>query len=881
VRVEHSQLVACLDDTLITAFAEGQLEPNAMLEANAHARGCLSCHGRLISALRLSVTNGATVEEPLSPPKRRIIAADLLTPGTAVGRYTVLAMVGRGGMGQVYSAYDPKLDRRIALKLMHPQEDARDARAQDRLLREAQSIARLSHPNVVVVHDVGTFADRVFIAMEFIDGETLDAWVKAQTRTWRAILDVYLQAARGVAAAHGAGLVHRDLKPHNVMVSRQGAVRVTDFGIARRIGTADEAPPPGVEGESPAVSSAATLTHPGERLGTPRYMAPEQFRGERADARSDQYAFCVALHEALYGIHPFIDDGVAPLSPSGSRGVLRTPPGERDVPRWIRRVLVRGLSVRAEDRYPSMAALVAALEADPAVGTRRRLVAVGVVALVAAMPLVAREVVVQRRAELNRRVDAALGEATSLLLKAQATARDIRDERARAFNAFDARDDGRGEAAWQAALAQIPKADAAYADAERAFEKAELLSSTRTDAHERCADARLEHLVFEEELGIDDRARALEAALAQDDPGGQHLAHLREPGALQLAVKPEGVAVTLERYRREPATKRRVPDPLPPPARGVTTLPAGSYRLELHAPDGANVFVPFEIQRGQRTVVDVRVPPARAIPPDFAYVPAGEFWFGERDEGPRVDFLHTVPIHRRHAEAFMIARHETTFREWLAFVARLPRHERQRYLPNSAMGLRGVLRVRELGTGWELTFDSGRRYTARSGELLEYEGRQRLARQQWLDFPVAGISVPIVERYLAWLSETGRVPAARLCTELEWERAARGADDRPFPHGDDLAGDDANIDVTYGRASTAYGPDVVGSHPASRSPFGVDDLAGNVWEFTKASIGPDELQLRGGGFYFGVATARATNREASPRDLDNAIVGFRVCAPAP
>jgi formylglycine-generating enzyme required for sulfatase activity len=381
---------------------------------------------------------------------------------------------------------------------------------------------------------------------------------------------------------------------------------------------------------------------------------------------------------------------------------------------------------------------------------------------------------------------------------------------------------------------------------------------------------------------MDDRVRALEGALAQDDPVDRR-ALLKAPGTLQLTVKPDAVAMTLERYRREPMTKRRVPEPLPPPSVGETSLPAGSYRLSLRAPDGAQVFVPFEIQRGRRSVIDVTVPAASAIPADFAYVPAGEFWFGERDEKLRTEFFHTVPIHRRRTGAYFIARHETTFREWTTFVSTLPPRQRDRYLPTSSSGLYdNVIHLRSLGSGWELTFDvTSHRYTVRSGDVLQYVGRKTRARQQWLDFPVSGISVAQITPYLQWLARTKRVPGAHLCTELEWERAARGADDRLYPPGDDLEKDDANIDVTYGRVNSAFGPDVVGSHPASRSPFGVDDLAGNVWELAEPSVSSDQLILKGGGFYYAASSARATNREGVPRGFSQGAVGFRVCASAP
>ena len=225
-----------------------------------------------------------------------------------------------------------------------------------------------------------------------------------------------------------------------------------------------------------------------------------------------------------------------------------------------------------------------------------------------------------------------------------------------------------------------------------------------------------------------------------------------------------------------------------------------------------------------------------------------------------------MPIHRRHTDAFLIARHETTYRQWIEFLDALPDGERARHAPHVSAPLRGSLRLdlveRSLAAR---RFARPRSATRRAaGEPFVYAGRNRRARQDWLDFPVAGTAPADVERYLRWLRETGRVPGARLCSELEWERAARGADDRAYPHGDDLAQDDANFDVTYGRVDSAFGPDAVGAHPLSRSPFGVDDMAGNVFELVRSSVAKDELVIRGGAYFFSSATCRLTNRNAVP-----------------
>ncbi len=275
----------------------------------------------------------------------------LLGRGAQVGRYVILHPIGQGGMGVVYAGYDPELDRKVALKLLRPDRAGGEV-ARSRLLREAQAIARLSHPNVVAVFDAASFGDQVFIAMELVPGRTLREWLQEKPRSWREVIALFLDAGRGLAAAHAAGLVHRDFKPDNVLLGDDGRVRVVDFGLAR---------PAGIE----------TDDGDGSILGTPAYMAPEQLRGAPADARSDQYGFCVALWEALYGRRP------GDASPSA--GAPRASP----IPPWLRQALLRGLSADPAERHPSMDALLAVLGRDPW-RLRRRLLAAAAVLLVVA-----------------------------------------------------------------------------------------------------------------------------------------------------------------------------------------------------------------------------------------------------------------------------------------------------------------------------------------------------------------------------------------------------------------------------------------------------------------------------------------------------------------
>ena len=297
-----------------------------------------------------------------------------LPRGVEIGRYVVLERIGSGGMGVVYAAFDPELDRKVALKLVRPRAgEAASSTGRTRLLREAQALAKLTHPNVVVVHDVGTHRDLVFVAMEFVAGGTLTQWLAEHPRTIADILHVMIEAGRGLAAAHDRGLVHRDFKPDNVMIDRagdgiHGRVRVMDFGLARAHRTALDDPSEGLVPTSPGNESLA-LTRDVGLVGTPRYMSPEQLHRSELDERSDQFSFCVALYEALWREHPFGAESLGELAVAVLGGELRPEPKGVRVPSWIRRVVLRGLATDPAARWPSMHALLAALARDP---TRRR-----------------------------------------------------------------------------------------------------------------------------------------------------------------------------------------------------------------------------------------------------------------------------------------------------------------------------------------------------------------------------------------------------------------------------------------------------------------------------------------------------------------------------
>jgi serine/threonine protein kinase len=366
-----------------------------------HPGGAHSPAGEAMPGLTLPTQSMSLPLEDATIPEPDASESDLPLPTESqrIGHFIVLHKLGAGGMGVVYAAYDDALDRKVAIKILYPREDD-PSRTTFRLRREAQAMAKLSHPNVVQVFEVGEYEKRLFLAMEFVHGQTLDEWqgdapvdggddfgfgfgfgdaapapapapAEPQRRSWREIVAMHLQAGHGLAAAHRAGLVHRDYKPSNVIVSQDGRARVLDFGLARRDDTSEtRASRPSLEasfsdsigGRNPLEQS---ITMEGAVLGTPRYMSPEQITGQVVDARSDQFSFCVALFEALYGINPFASPNLGARMLRIMNDEVVPPPPGIDVPAWVHAAVVRGLRREPAARWPSMEALLAELTQEP------------------------------------------------------------------------------------------------------------------------------------------------------------------------------------------------------------------------------------------------------------------------------------------------------------------------------------------------------------------------------------------------------------------------------------------------------------------------------------------------------------------------------------
>jgi tetratricopeptide (TPR) repeat protein/predicted Ser/Thr protein kinase len=291
-----------------------------------------------------------------------------------LGRYELQELLGTGGMGEVFRAFDPKLGRDVALKRWKRRRGPAPVPMQERIRREARAMARLSHPNVVPVYDVEFSSDGLLIAMQYVDGTNLRGWFE-EAPPWREVVRVLVEAGRGLGAAHEAGLIHRDFKPANVLIGRDGRARVTDFGLASEnddVRSSTGSSWAGLSGDS----GSQSLTQAGTVMGTPVYMAPEQHRGNRCTPASDQFAFCVTLFEGLYGVRPFSTGGRA-LVRAKQREAFAHPPAGSGVPRSLFKIIARGLSADPQQRWPSMESLLRRLEraSAPQAGRRTAVVA--------------------------------------------------------------------------------------------------------------------------------------------------------------------------------------------------------------------------------------------------------------------------------------------------------------------------------------------------------------------------------------------------------------------------------------------------------------------------------------------------------------------------
>ncbi len=311
--------------------------------------------------------------------------------------------------------------------------------------------------------------------------------------------------------------------------------------------------------------------------------------------------------------------------------------------------------------------------------------------------------------------------------------------------------------------------------------------------------------------------------------------------------------------------------------------PHPAYLVTLVADGREPVQYPLVARRGTGMELSIDLPAVGEVPAGYVHVAPGSFLFGSAaDEEVRRGFFTAPPIHDRRTEGYLIALHEVTYADWVAFLDTLPEEERTARAPRldaHVSGKSGLQLVRGPDRVWTLRYGpAGRDPVVRWGQPFHYERRTRRADQDWGRFPVTGIGAPDAEAYTAWLDRSGALRGARLCTEAEWERGARGADGRLFPSGSRLGHDDSNVDETYGKDQVAMGPDEVGSYPRSNSPFGIADMTGNAFEWTTSVLASGAYVARGGSFFYDLKTAQTVNRTDSMPTVRDVSVGFRVCA---
>ncbi len=535
---------------------------------------------------------------------------------------------------------------------------------------------------------------------------------------------------------------------------------------------------------------------------------------------------------------------------------------------WRKRQLAEVKGLDRDSLAPREAAFLTA--ARRAI-RRKRMLGAGLAAVLALGALVAG---LELRARADRELEAVVAEQLRAATAAHDAAREIARQRdaarTRAFELFRTQHWDQGEAVWDEVEALASREEHQYRLASGHLESALQLDPARSSLRDRFAELTLERLLRAERDRQRDLADELAARLVAYSSAR---ARLDADARLELELAPAGTQVFAER----PGEPRRLVGRAP---RAALTLPPGSLVLSLEAPGHAPAKLPLLLARKETLKLQIVLPDAASAPRDMIYVPPGRFLFGSADSSEaRRGFLNAPPLHEVSTGGYFIGRREITFAEWIEFLEDLSPEDRRRLSP-SATNTPSSIALTEIGPRrWrlELAPTESRTYVVETGQRLRYERRAKRAEQDWTKLPVAGVSYEDMLEYTAWLDRTGRIPGARLCNEYEWERAARGADGRTFPGGATMAPDDANIDVTYGGVEVALGPDEVGSHPGSRSPIGADDMAGNVWEWTRSVQTPEARIARGGSWYTARSSARSPNREPIGPRLRHPSIGGRLC----
>jgi len=481
----------------------------------------------------------------------------------------------------------------------------------------------------------------------------------------------------------------------------------------------------------------------------------------------------------------------------------------------------------------------------------------------------------------DRKIGHRITEAEVTLARARAREAELETARRHSLDEFDAGRTVDGERVWDGVVATANALEIDYDLAQQSLERALLLDGDRVDIRRRFAEVIYDAACAAEREHRLARRDELLRRLQVHDAAGDVARRWDAPAHLHLAATDGAMRFSIQRYDDRDG-RRQISAPTDAGEPHDVALAPGSYLITGALPGREAVRYPVLLARGEK--LDVTLSAPSHTPPGFVHVAAGRFLAGSLDEDlVRRTILPAPPLHTRTTGAYAIARTEVTMRQWIEFLDFLPAAERERRRPRGRGSYGTIELVRRADHRWQLELSPARfvgtAYKVAAGEPLRYLDRTSHVEQDWLDFPVMGVSWNDAQAYAAWVSRV--IPGARLCNELEWERAARGADGRVYPHGDRLEAGDANFDMAYGQKALAFGPDVVATHPESDSPFGVADLAGNVWEWILLTTAPAEAWYRGGGFYQDGVSARSNNRLKVDPETRSVQIGLRLCADAP
>lgn len=547
---------------------------------------------------------------------------------------------------------------------------------------------------------------------------------------------------------------------------------------------------------------------------------------------------------------------------------------------WRRRQLNEAAPLSAQILPPREARFLKA--SRRALRTRRIAFGIMVASIPIMLALLYVAATLRARENIARQISEHATSAKSALQSAHDVSVRAEQIRQSAYRAFDDRKQTEGERLWDQMRALHGEEQQLFRRAIGSAEAAFLLDSRRQDQRLLVATVLFEQaLAAERDNALSQRDDLIQRLALYDLDGSFHR-RWEASASIDMISEPPGAQVSLTPIDAQYQLRSEKTVSLGTTPLSRVRLNPGAYLLLLRSPGRAEVKYPIAVERGEALPLRVYMPPTGDVPADFVYVPAGRFLFGSTaDDDSRRVFLSHIPAHKVWTGSYIIGRTEVTFADWLTFLRALPPSERVRRLPKAgSLGSSGFLELTERKEGvFELSLQIGDRLQhAKEGESIKYTGRTRRAEQPWLQLPVTAISHDDALAYTNWLAVSRRIPNARLCTEPEWERSARGADARLFPHGNRLAADDANIDVTYAQMPQAMGLDVVGAHPASRSIFGLDDLVGNAYEWVGNTVSDRQAVLRGGAFYYDAVTARIDNRHEPEPGLRISNTGLRVCA---